>query len=389
MTPKIGVGRYRRVDPRIWQDLAFQSLSALAPSGQALYLFLLTCREGHMLPGVVMLGVAAMAEILEWPVEATRLAIAELVEARLIRVDTKARVLYICGGVEANPPANPNVITSWATSWHEVAECELKWVIWAVLASAIKPRGDEFWTAFLTACPNGSRNRSGNRIGNKEPEPEPDHVLEQETDPDQDPGGAQVPGEVHAGIPFGEESLRETDGSVPGAGPGLGPDLSDAPEFMEDWDDLPATGPKVPEVSAEAQALVDDWNTKVATTGSVFERVEAKDVVKLAPAISRALQVPGAAKGFKDLFTLIPLDNWYQGQNATKFVAFLAHYVKLDPDRLQGVFEVARKKLAKLTRSPSTKKTRAESEAKAARDQQRSGPSHTISGNHLDEILRS
>lgn len=58
--------RYRNVDVRLWGDQKYRSLTPIKPSGQALFLYLLTNPNTTSLPGLFRAGAAAMAEELGW-----------------------------------------------------------------------------------------------------------------------------------------------------------------------------------------------------------------------------------------------------------------------------------------------------------------------------------
>jgi hypothetical protein len=383
--------RYRKVDPQLWQDRVWASLTPLAPSGQALLLFLLTCREGHFIPGLILLGLAAAAEILGWTVEATRAALDELIEAGEVLADVRARLIFLRRAVLENQPANPNVVTGWATTWHEVADCDLKEIIRRELEASLRHREPSFMAAFRVACPNRLANGFRNGSGNQDPDTDRELELELEQEPEQDlESGPGVSGAVLAGYPSGQvhhgvtgEGVGAGSGSLSGAGASPGATAFDERTFDDLLDLPPGTSPAPPptarpvqvvgrevtnDPSGKAQALIDDWNTKVAGKNPIFERVDGKAAEDLLPAISKALAQPGAAEDFQALFDIIPNDDFYFGKNDKGFVAFLAHYVRQSPSGRAAAAEVARKKLARLKQGRAAKpKSKAEQEAAAAR----------------------
>ncbi|MCE4343948.1 hypothetical protein ABQW67_19700 [Xanthomonas hortorum] len=62
--------RYRKVEVRTWGDEKFRALSPMPPSGQGLWLYLITGPHTGPIPGLFRAGRAAMAEELEWEMEA-------------------------------------------------------------------------------------------------------------------------------------------------------------------------------------------------------------------------------------------------------------------------------------------------------------------------------
>lgn len=61
--------RYRTIDVPIWGDEKFRAPSPIKPSGQTLFLYLLTNPNTNSIPGLYRAGATGMAEELGWPVE--------------------------------------------------------------------------------------------------------------------------------------------------------------------------------------------------------------------------------------------------------------------------------------------------------------------------------
>jgi len=419
--------RYRRFDPQFWTNNRIQSLTPLQPSAMGLMLFLLTCREGGFIPGVILLGVAAAAEILGWEPDATRKALKELCDEGHVKADTKARLMYITGAIWTNQPANPNVVTGWSVTWHEVPECPLKDEIHAELLAALTNRGSDFEKAFLRACPNGFENGFGNNVPNKEQDQYPEADKKKRPESDLDP--SLVPGV--AGCSAGHISVSQTEivgagpedgvdassglvpSTVPGVRPGQVERTSSPPThkfgeeltFDDVMDDVPAnTGLEKqvlhevdpPSVSSfgdsthtMAQTVIDAWNQKVAAVNPIFERVEGGEAIKLLPLVSKALQQPRAIQGFEVLFEVIPHDPWYAGGNDKGFVAFLRHYVSKIAAGDLSAFDIARKKIGKLNRQSSAAsrtQSQAEVEAMAARQRAKVSPISPVSNNLAERL---
>lgn len=83
---------YRKVKITMWDDPKFRALSPLPPSGQSLFIYLLTGPFTGIIPGLYKAGRAAMAEELNWDVEAFDLALGEAIALGMVEADLKARV---------------------------------------------------------------------------------------------------------------------------------------------------------------------------------------------------------------------------------------------------------------------------------------------------------
>jgi hypothetical protein len=117
---------YRRLPVRLWGDGRFVALSPLQPSGQSLYLFLLTGPHTVALPGVCSVGRAALAEALGWSPETFDAAFQELAVQQLAEADWRARLVFLPGALADNEPASPNVVTHWSKAFALLPECDLR-----------------------------------------------------------------------------------------------------------------------------------------------------------------------------------------------------------------------------------------------------------------------
>jgi hypothetical protein len=140
--------RYRKIEVRMWGDEKFRTLSPLPPSGQSLWLFLLTGPHTGPIPGLFRVGRAALAEELGWPQEDFDKAFDEDFRLGMVKADWKARVVWIPNAIKCNPPQSPNVIISWASELHLVPECGLKAEAYRTIESTIYGLGDGFRNAF-------------------------------------------------------------------------------------------------------------------------------------------------------------------------------------------------------------------------------------------------
>ncbi len=143
--------RYRTIDVRIWGDKKFRSLSPLQPSGQALFLYLLTNPHTNSIPGLYRAGAAAMAEELGWLTEGFREALEEALQQGLVKADLKARVIFIPNAIKYNKPQSVNVVKSWSSHWDEIPECELKTLAYQHLKAFLEGLHVSYLKAFFKA----------------------------------------------------------------------------------------------------------------------------------------------------------------------------------------------------------------------------------------------
>lgn len=116
------MARYRKIDPRIWNDEKFRGLS---DNGKLAFLFLLT--HPHMTSlGAMRATVGGLAEELGWSSEAFREAFQEALSKAMAEHDSEARMIALPNFIRYNPPESPNVIKAWVGSLDLLPECMLK-----------------------------------------------------------------------------------------------------------------------------------------------------------------------------------------------------------------------------------------------------------------------
>jgi hypothetical protein len=153
------MARYRKIDTRMWGDSKFRELSSPQPSGKYLWMFLLTGPQTSNVPGLFHAGEMALAEELEWTVEAFREAFGEASSKGLVEADWKARVVWVPNAVRYNQPESPNVVKSWRYAWDEIPECALKAEAHERLKAFMEGLGEGFAKAFAEACAHPSPNQ--------------------------------------------------------------------------------------------------------------------------------------------------------------------------------------------------------------------------------------
>lgn len=145
--------RYTSVERRMWNDGRFRALSPMLPCGQGLWIHLLTTPRLGVLPGLIVMGEAAMAEDLGWELDAFRAAFAEIATQDMARADWKARLIVMTKAIERNKPESPNVVRSWRGQWLEVPDCELKAEYFDALRAVVESMGPGFAAALVETFP--------------------------------------------------------------------------------------------------------------------------------------------------------------------------------------------------------------------------------------------
>ncbi len=115
------MARYRKVDPRIWNDAKFRSLS---DSSKLIFFFLLT--HPHMTAiGAMRSSAPGLAAEIGWSTEAFAEAFHEVTRKGMAEHDEKASLIWLPNFVRYNPPESPNVVKAWASALEMLPECSL------------------------------------------------------------------------------------------------------------------------------------------------------------------------------------------------------------------------------------------------------------------------
>ncbi|MCE4311057.1 hypothetical protein LYZ90_09360 [Xanthomonas hortorum pv. vitians] len=177
--------RYRKVEVRTWGDEKFRALSPMPPSGQGLWLYLITGPHTGPIPGLFRAGRAAMAEDLDWELEAFDKAFAEAFGQGMVKADFKARVVWIPKAIQHNRPESPNVVRSWAAEFDLIPECALKSEALECLRAFVCKLGEGFAKAFDEAFGKPSGKPSPKAMPNQEQEQEQEETssLRSESSP--------------------------------------------------------------------------------------------------------------------------------------------------------------------------------------------------------------
>ena len=136
--------KYRKIDPKIWNDERFNSLSDKA---KLIFFFLLT--HPHMTPvGAMRATTAGFAEELGWTVEAFREAFQEALSKAMVKHNPKAHYVSLPNFIKYNAPESPNVVTAWGKSMDDIPECREKDQLYHDLKALLKGYAKAFREAF-------------------------------------------------------------------------------------------------------------------------------------------------------------------------------------------------------------------------------------------------
>jgi hypothetical protein len=142
------MSRYRKIEVRTWSDEKFRELSAIPPSGQGLWFFLLTGPHTTAIPGLFRAGRAAMAEELGWEQEAFDKAFLEVSGQGMAKADFKAKLIWLPKAIQHNKPESPNVVRGWRVELDLLPECDLKREAIAGIRKALESAGPSYVEAF-------------------------------------------------------------------------------------------------------------------------------------------------------------------------------------------------------------------------------------------------
>ncbi len=151
--------RYSDVERRVWNDPRFRALSQIPPCGAGLWLYLLTTPELGVMPGIILMGEAAMAEHLGWPLGDFREVFREVFAQGMVEADWTARLVVTGKAIRRRIPESPNVIKSWRQQWLEVPDCELKLKYFQELKAFVQGFPEAFRKVFGEAIAEPSRNQ--------------------------------------------------------------------------------------------------------------------------------------------------------------------------------------------------------------------------------------
>ena len=141
--------RYQKVYVKLWTGDTFRPLSQ---RGRMLWLYLLTCPETTMIPGVVPTSIGLMADRLGWTSDEVRETLAELEVSGDAAFDP-AGLVWLPKGIDHNPPDSSKNVKGWARHWSEVPSCPLKVAVWTTLRTWLaRNKGEVTALSFEETC---------------------------------------------------------------------------------------------------------------------------------------------------------------------------------------------------------------------------------------------
>lgn len=158
------MAKYRKIDPKIWNDQKFNRLSN---NGKLVFFMLLT--HPHMTALGAMRGnCPGLAAEIGWTEKAFREAFQEAQSKDMLKHDEKASIIWLPKFLKYNKPESPNVVKSWGNALDYLPECNLKFQLIQHIKDYIKALPK----AFQEALPKAFRKSMPNQEQEQEQEQE-------------------------------------------------------------------------------------------------------------------------------------------------------------------------------------------------------------------------
>lgn len=181
---------YAKVSSEMWGDARFCALSPIKPTGQDLWIYLLTGRFRTSIPGLNLnIGIGALSDRLKWRIVEVERCWDEIAQQGMAEADWPSGVVWLPNGIVHNAPESPNVITGWSKV--VLPECPLTFKALGHLDGYLarhhsKAYAEAFRKAFekfVRHFPKGFREGFGDTFRERSPNQE----QEQEQDPSPQP----------------------------------------------------------------------------------------------------------------------------------------------------------------------------------------------------------
>ncbi len=140
------MGRYRKIDPKIWNDEKFMDMSA---NGQLACFFMLTHPHMTAVGGIRATISGLASEHPKIPEKGFR----EVFAKGLAKADAKAPLIWFPNFIKYNQPENPNVVKAWEKSLDYLPECETKNAIISTTKGFLEDFSELFQKAFAKELP--------------------------------------------------------------------------------------------------------------------------------------------------------------------------------------------------------------------------------------------
>jgi hypothetical protein len=190
------VARYRKIDPKIWNDRKFRELS----DSSKLAFFLLLTHPSMTAVGAMRATIAGLAAEMKWTEEAFREAFAEISGKGMAEHDPKASFMALPNFLSYNAPESPNVVKGWTSAIDLIPECSLRDVHFQRVKAFIKGLPE----SFQEVLPEAFRKSMPNQEQEQEQEQEQDKSLL----PPANAGGVDFDGQTNGHDLLGESPPR-------------------------------------------------------------------------------------------------------------------------------------------------------------------------------------
>lgn len=161
------MARYRKIDPRIWNDSKFSSLSNDA---KLLFIYLLTSPQTQMIGAVPMRAESVAAE-LGFDMKRYGIGYQELNKSGIAEYDDRG-LYWVKNFLKYNSPDNPKVVISWRECLDFLPECPiLQKIVDSAYAHCLS-RGEKYVNAFKKGIGNSVSYSMANGMPYKEQEQE-------------------------------------------------------------------------------------------------------------------------------------------------------------------------------------------------------------------------
>ena len=167
------MARYRKIDPRIWNDAKF---SRLSNDAKLLFIYLLTSPQTQMIGAIPMRAESVAAE-LGFDMERYGIRYQELYDMGIAEYDDRG-LYWVKNYLKYNSPDNPKVVISWRECLDYLPECPLLQRIIESARAHCLSRGERYIEAFQKGIGNGMAYGIPNGMPYKEQEQEQEQEQE-------------------------------------------------------------------------------------------------------------------------------------------------------------------------------------------------------------------
>lgn len=145
---------------REWRDLPAGDADA-----QALALYLAVGPIQRSVPGVLLVGEGELADRLRWPVGTVRRTLKALEDIRTVETDLDAQLLWLPWRYDHEPPANPNQVKGWRSTFERWPAGDLARKVRGELRAKVDEYGDTKMLEAFDGLPNPYGNGSLQPLG--------------------------------------------------------------------------------------------------------------------------------------------------------------------------------------------------------------------------------